>query len=100
MADGVNPIWRGLASFFLIVFGPIAVVLLFLFADHRYPAMSDVAGWMWLAAAWAIGIIGIHLLPADRIYRALIATIYTPIAGFAIGMTVLVIGCSWYGECI
>ena len=52
-----------------------------------------------LVLIWAMGLLGIHLLPLRWPIRALVAVAYGPIATGVMVVSLLSAACGWHGGC-
>lgn len=83
-----------------MVVGPIAVVVLVVVLDHAHPMRSNVVALLWPLAAWGVALAGVHFMPLPRAHRFVIAFLVTPMIGYVVFVTTLVLSCAWYGSCL
>lgn len=95
----------GLAAFggALALFAPFLISTSYLWLSRTYALWSQQNGipdFVAFAVSIAAGLLGIVVLPIDRISRAVLATVYIPISIYALLIWTLTFVCSQFGACL
>jgi hypothetical protein len=84
----------------MLVIGPFAVAGGLVFVEHLSPWRSQVAELLFIVAGVAVGVIGVWLLPVNRLFRGLLVGPYAAVAAAATWFSLLPLVCAYFGDCL